>query len=304
MARKSKHKEADSDPVAGSIAPGDDAPPVDVQSPADSAEPATGGDDPPESVETPGTDDAPVNTDDMPPVTVSDVDAELPAPVDTSAGLASLEAGPLDVSGSGAAADDASGASASGNASGSGKKARYATRAAKDERNRKEKERREAKARERAGQVAHATGVAAKAAAKAKEAAATPAQVKQDVPGVDLSVLLGLSFHAVSMALPERYGGGALTEAERELLGKAWAAPLAPYLSGAAGPWAVAAISTVQVFALRAMTYQPPEVVPVVHRRPEVTAPVQPAPSAPAAAVEVPAPNKGVTQQEPGVGED
>lgn len=296
MARKDKRKNADAAEVAGSITPGDDAPPVDVQ-PAPGEHDGNGTDahdataeDAPEPIGTAEADDAPpAPVEDMPPVEVATVDAAESAPVaDASGGLASLEADVLPA----------------GDAPKAGKKSRYDTPEKKAERNRKEKEKREAKARERAGQVARATGVASRAAAagKPKDAPVPASTVKGDTSGVDLSVLLGLSFHALSMALPEKYGGGALTPDERELLGKAWAAPLAPYLSGAAGPWAVAAISTVQVFAVRAMMYQPPKVmVAAVHSRPEVTAPAAEAPAP--APVPAPPPVKGATQQEPGVGE-
>ena len=114
-----------------------------------------------------------------------------------------------------------------------------------------------------AGDVATATGIAARAAAKSTAGAAGLKEVKEQAAqlaavGVDVSTLLGLSFGAVAKALPAEWGGGDLTAEERLLLGTAWAVPLAPYLSGGAGPWAVAAISTVQVFGVRAMTYRPP----------------------------------------------
>lgn len=300
MARKSKRKDADPGEVAGTITPGDDAPPVDVQpAPGEydgngTDAPEASAEDAPEPIGVTGEDNAePAPDADLPPVEVATVDAaDGPAPVDADAGLSSLEAEP--------------GADVPPPA----KKGRYDTPEKKAERNRKEREKREAKARERAGKVARATGVATNAAkvkaertdAPAPEAAVAAAMTG---PGVDLSVLLGLSFHAVSMALPERYGGGALTPAERDLLGKAWAVPLAPYLSGAAGPWAVAAISTVQVFALRAMMYQPPKPAPLpVHSRQDASGSAPAAPVAPVAPPAAPAaPAAKVTQQEPGIGE-
>lgn len=291
MARKRKDKDAPAE-VAGTITPGDDAPPVDVQV-ADDAN-ASGPyaeADAPEPIGTTGEDDnAPAPVEDMPPVEVTDVDGESAAPVAGTDGLASLEA---DMSLPAVPE----------------KRGRYDTPEKKAERNRKEREKREAKAAERAGKVARATGVATKAAAKSAKVADVPAPASMAITsesGVDLSVLLGLSFHAISMALPEKYGGGPLTVAERDLLGKAWAGPLAPYLSGAAGPWAVAAISTVQVFAVRAMMYQPPKAAPApVHSRQDGAGS---APAAPVAPVEPPAapvaPAGKVTQQEPGVGGD
>lgn len=190
---------------------------------------------------------------------------------------------------------------------------RYDTEEKKAERNRKERERqarKRAQAAQAAGksaQVAKATQVARNAQA-APQAPASVTQAAPSGPGVDLDVMLGLSFHAIALALPEKWGGGTLTAAERELLGKAWAAPLAPYLSGAAGPWAVASISTVQVFAIRAMSYTPP----VADSRPaqghvrEPGATVEPkavAADPVADGIAVTAPQR-TTQQEPGVGGD
>lgn len=293
MARKSKHKDAPAE-VAGAIMPGDDAPPVDVQdTPASPDLPPDilAGDDAPEPIGTTGEDNgAVVPVEDMPPVEVASVDGEPAAPVADPGGLASLEA---DVSVPAIPE----------------KRGRYDTPEKKAERNRKEREKREAKARERAGQVARATGVATKAAAKSAKVADAPVPASMaitDASGVDLSVLLGLSFHAVAMAVPEKWGGGTLTPAERDLLGKAWAVPLAPYLSGAAGPWAVAAISTVQVFAVRAMMYQPPKApAPVVHSRQDGTGPAPAAPVAQEPPAPAPAAPAGkVTEQEPGVGGD
>lgn len=298
MARKSKSKGAPAE-VAGTITPGDDAPPaVDVQpTPGEydgngTDAPEASAEDAPEPIGTDAADDAaPVPVEDMPPVEVPTVDGEVPPPVaDADAGLSSLEAEP--------------GADVPPPV----KKSRYDTPEKKAERNRKEREKREAKARERAGKVARATGVAERAAsAKAGKVAPAPAQAAAitDTAGVDLSVLLGLSFHGIAMAIPEKWGGGTLTPAERDLLGKAWAVPLAPYLSGAAGPWAVAAISTVQVFAVRAMMYQPPAPpAPPVHSRQDGSGPTIPAPAVPVAPPAAPAAPAGkVTQQEPGVGE-
>lgn len=293
--RKRKDKDAPAE-VAGAITPGDDAPPVDVQPEGNGTDaPEASAEDAPEPIGTDGADDAPpAPVEDLPPVEVPVVEGEASAPVvDTDAGLSSLEAEP--------------GADVPPPV----KKGRYDTPEKKAERNRKEREKREAKARERAGKVARATGVAERAAstkaAKGADAPA-PAQVAAitDTAGVDLSVLLGLSFHAIAMAIPEKWGGGTLTAAERDLLGKAWAGPLAPYLSGAAGPWAVAAISTVQVFAVRAMMYQPPKApAPVVHSRQDASGQAPAAPVAPAPVPAAPvAPAAKVTQQEPGIGED
>lgn len=305
MARKRKDKDAPAE-VAGTITPGDDAPPVDVQGVEGTPGEYDGngipdGVDAPEPIGVTGEDDAPVvPVEDMPPVEVASVDGEEPAPVAPTGDLSSLEADP--------------GTDMSANRE---KKGRYDTPEKKAERNRKEREKRERKAAEnaaRAGKVARATGVATNAAkVKAGKDAApvTPAPGQAaaaavtDTTGVDLSVLLGLSFHAIAMAVPEKWGGGTLTPAERDLLGKAWAGPLAPYLSGAAGPWAVAAISTVQVFALRAMMYQPPAApAPVVHSpRPAAPGSSPAAPVAPVAPPAAPAAPAGrVVEQEPGVG--
>lgn len=88
-----------------------------------------------------------------------------------------------------------------------------------------------------------------------------PAPKVETIDTAQLETLIGLSFHGVSrMLIPPKYGGGDLTPEERELLGKAWALPLAPYLTGTASAFGMAAISTVQVFAMRALTYTPAEV--------------------------------------------
>lgn len=305
MASKRRDKSTDTG-VAGSITPTDDTPPVDVQPPEGTTDtpPAGDGEDAPEPVGTAEPEpETPSPVEDMPPVEAVTVD---PAPVmdAPTGGLSTLEA-------------DTPPASAEDKPAKKG--GRYDTPAKKAERNRKEKERREKVAAERAGKVARATGVAEKAAGKAASVKAAPAVVTVPaaaVVGVDMAVLLGLSFHALSMALPEKFGGGSLTAEERDLLGRAWSGPLTPYLSGAGGPWAMAAIATVQVFAMRAMMYQPPATTPApVHSRPvdrsSVTTPedartagdaivgrirAEPAPA--------PAPVKGVTMQEPGVGAD
>lgn len=293
MARKIRSRDAAAalfDAVVEGFVSSNDAPLVDVADVQAAPENGEAGD-APEPVGTAEADDALAEAvEDMPPL-------EAPAPAEAvpamDAGAVPLAGGLPTLEADLPVTDDAPVSS--------GKKSRYDTPAKKAERNRKEKEKREAKTSERAGKVARATGIATASATRAAKVRDEPVQAAiMATTGVDLAVLLGLSFHAISMALPERYGGGTLTAAERDLLGKAWAGPLAPYLSGAAGPWAVAAISTVQVFAVRAMTYQPPAVPEVRHSRPEITAPATESPEDVPAAPAAPAGK--MTQQEHDVG--
>jgi hypothetical protein len=251
-------------------------------------------------VETESTDDPAPGADALPPVeTEREVEpVDTPAPV----GLTSLDA---DVPAQDAPVQDAPTDAAPA------KKGRYDTAEKKAERNRKEKERRERKAAERAGAVARATGAAARAASKAATDAAAPKATRTAAPapevGVDLSVLLGLSFGAIAKAIPEKFGGGDLTASERDLLGKTWAQPLAPYLTGTAGPWALAAIATVQVFGMRAMMYTPPVRTAVARpalaeaRTVDVSAPARTEPTVDREGASDTPPVR-TTQQEPGVG--
>lgn len=262
----------------------------------------------------PGDDPAPAGTDELPPLgTPEDTDAP-PVDAQAVAALTSLEPEevrpPLDSPGT-VVTTDATAAPVA-NAGTGGSRNRYDTPEKKAERNRKERERlarkngKTAQAAEKPSQVSQASQVARKAQAASQAPAKAAQGDAHATPGVDLSVMLGLSFHAISLAIPERFGGGSLTPEERDLLGKAWAGPLAPYLSGEAGPWAVAAISTVQVFAVRAMTYQPPAQdsrpahghvrEPQAQDRPQV---VMSEPPADGIASEAP---KRTTAQEPGVG--
>lgn len=124
-----------------------------------------------------------------------------------------------------------------------------------------------------------------------------PKQVIGDVPAKvappdteQLETLIGLAFHGVSrMLIPPKFGGGDLTAEERELLGKAWATPLAPYLSGPSSAFGMAAITTVQIFAMRAITAAPAE-EPQQRAESDETAgppkPAAPAAEAPAAPLE------------------
>jgi hypothetical protein len=123
-------------------------------------------------------------------------------------------------------------------------------------------------------------------AAAAREASAiasgdpapAPAPAADDAPGGDapqvqgvsdaqLAKMIGLTAHLVAKAIPPKYGGGALTEEERDMLGATWAAVAKPYLQGEGSALTLALAATVQVFALRAITYQPPAIEPVTHSR-------------------------------------
>lgn len=92
----------------------------------------------------------------------------------------------------------------------------------------------------------------------APDAAASAVQ-SAEIPPEQLATLLGLACDVTARSLPVKWGGGPLTASERELLGSVWATAAAPYLKGEASVIGIALISTVQVFALRAMSAKPEE---------------------------------------------
>lgn len=71
-----------------------------------------------------------------------------------------------------------------------------------------------------------------------------------------LAPMVGLGLDLAARYAPLNIGGGNLKPEERELLGSVWALALAPYVGGESSPFIIAAVTTVQVFALRAMEYQ------------------------------------------------
>jgi hypothetical protein len=103
----------------------------------------------------------------------------------------------------------------------------------------------------------------------------------------DLQGLLGLSAHMLVGLIPERWGGGTLTDKERELLGRVLAGPVRPYIaSSEAGPWVVVAGAFVQVLGIRAIAYaarMKEAAAPTGHHRPAADAPAPAAPVAPVA---------------------
>lgn len=73
-------------------------------------------------------------------------------------------------------------------------------------------------------------------------------------PDPMLSKMIGKGVDFVARIAPREFGGGrALAESDKQDLGDAWAVALVPYLDGPTSALAVAAISTVQIFAIRAM---------------------------------------------------
>ncbi len=152
-----------------------------------------------------------------------------------------------------------------------GKSKRGLTRQQKDARNRKLAEQRRAdrelkNAREAAVKAASAAAAAAKgetpapppASAIAPEAAkpAAAAESEARLDNEQLATLVGLGMYAVAKMIPPAWGGGDLTEQERAILGGVWAEPLRPYLSGEGGPWMIAAVTTIQVLAVRAIAHR------------------------------------------------
>jgi hypothetical protein len=69
-----------------------------------------------------------------------------------------------------------------------------------------------------------------------------------------LAAMCGLGADMIARYMPTKYGGGKLDDEEKKMLGDVWAAALIPYLDGPSSAMGVAAICTVQVFAMRAMT--------------------------------------------------
>lgn len=153
-----------------------------------------------------------------------------------------------------------------------GKGKRAMSRKQKDDRNRKLADKRRAdrelkNAREAAIKAASAAAAAAKgetpaptpAATIAPDAAAAPAATRESEARLDneqLAVLVGLGLYAAAKMIPPAWGGGDLTEQERAILGGVWAEPLRPYLSGEGGPWMIAAVTTIQVLAVRAIAHR------------------------------------------------
>ncbi len=136
---------------------------------------------------------------------------------------------------------------------------------------------REAAAR-RDAEAAAAREASAIASGAGDPPASAPAPAASDAPGGDdpqvqgvsdaqLAKMIGLTAHLVAKTIPPKYGGGALTEEERDMLGAAWAAVAKPYLQGEGSAITLALAATVQVFALRAITYQPPAIEAVTHSR-------------------------------------
>lgn len=66
--------------------------------------------------------------------------------------------------------------------------------------------------------------------------------------------MCGVGIDVIARYVPEDYGGGALDDEEKGLLGEVWANALVPYLSGPSSAFGIAIVGTVQIFAIRAMS--------------------------------------------------
>lgn len=189
-------------------------------------------------------------------------------------------------------------------------KKRTITRAQKDERNRKLKLARDAAKAARiakeGAKVASGTpglkpDIPAASSSSSSSSSSAPAAdarvIASDVPlesqavaidDEDLQGILGLTAHVLVGMIPEKWGGGTLTDKERELLGRVLAGPVRPYVaSSEAGPWVLVAGAFVQVLGIRAIAYaaRAKDAQPTGHHRP---APDAPAPAAPAVAPATP----------------
>jgi len=134
------------------------------------------------------------------------------------------------------------------------KKKRYGTDQEKEERNQRDRLARAALKAAREAETGKASAHAQAAANRKTAAASEPEAPAQQ--GIDLAVMIGLTAHGVSMVMPPGFGGGALTEEERTMLGKCWAVVLAPKLQGESAPLTIALVQTFQVFGLRALAYR------------------------------------------------
>lgn len=94
---------------------------------------------------------------------------------------------------------------------------------------------------------------AAAADAPANDAPAAAAEPVEADPQLAAMVGLGVDFVSRNW-WPENAGGGALTADERKTLGDVWAIYLTPKIGGVMSPLMAACVTTVQVFAFRAMT--------------------------------------------------
>jgi hypothetical protein len=155
--------------------------------------------------------------------------------------------------------------------------------------------------------------------ARAIAEGAPAAEVAAIIDDEDLESLLGLGAHAIIELIPEKWGGGTLTEKERQMLGRLLRGPVKPYVSDPeSGPWLLVAAGFVQVMGLRAIAYaqRVKNAEPTGHHRevrPEPTTPAPtpattpaptPAPAKPAAATPAPTSSskrRAATSAAPGV---
>jgi hypothetical protein len=77
-------------------------------------------------------------------------------------------------------------------------------------------------------------------------------EVEQPKSDPALAAMCGLTIDLAARYVPPQYGGGALAQDEKQILGDVWAAALIPYLDGPSSAIGVAAITTIQIFAIRA----------------------------------------------------
>lgn len=195
-------------------------------------------------------------------------------------------------------------------------KKRTMTRAQKDERNRKLKLARDAAkaariAKEGAKAASAPPGLKADMPAASSSSSSAPLEPVADarviaegapvqqavaIDDEDLQGILGLTAHVLVGMIPERWGGGTLTEKERELLGRVLAGPVRPYVASTeAGPWVLVAGAFVQVLGVRAIAYaaRVKDAAPAGHHRPAVAEPTPPAASSSSSSSSSSAPAKG-----------
>jgi hypothetical protein len=113
-----------------------------------------------------------------------------------------------------------------------------------------------AKDAERGGATLQAEPAAAPAAAASASDARNAAVIEPAaLTDEEMRQIIGLGAFGISRMIPPAWGGGALSDQERELIGRVWWAYLKPMLSGEGSPLVIALAGTLQVFALRAVTH-------------------------------------------------